>query len=311
MQNIIHTLRPNKSGGPNLPAPTSLWKARLKEWSTQFSILTRNKLNVIALVVLGLFILSALLAPYVAPYKDAIAGKSNLEEKLEPPSWKHLFGTDELGRDIFSRVLYGARISLWASAAAVALAMAIGVPLGAIAGGFGGWVDAVIMRIVDIFMSFPWFLIGILFATVFGPSLKGAILAIALSWWPGYSRIVRSMAISIRERQYVKAARAIGTDPFSIIFRHVLPGTMGPTIIQASLDFASVVLALAALSFLGLGAQPPTPEWGLMINTSRQFFLNSWWYMFFPGAAILVTVLCFNILGDGLREMLEPKSRTS
>jgi len=304
------TLRPGDGGGPLLPARTGSWQARWNEWTTQFRILTRNKLNVVALVIIGLFILSALLAPWVAPDKDAIAGKSNLEEKLEAPSWDHLFGTDEYGRDIFSRVLYGARISLWASAAAVALAIGIGVPLGAIAGGFGGWIDAVIMRIVDIFLSFPWFLLGILFATVFGPSLQNAIIAIALSWWPGYSRIVRSMAISIRERQYVKAARAIGTNPFSIIFRHVLPGTLGPTIIQASLDFASVVLALAALSFLGLGAQPPTPEWGLMINTSREFFLNSWWYMVFPGAAILIMVLCFNILGDGLREMLDPKSRT-
>jgi peptide/nickel transport system permease protein len=289
---------------------TGALRARFGEIGTQFRILTRNRLNAVALAVIAAFVLTALLAPYIAPHPDAIIGTSHYEHKLQAPSLTFPFGTDEFGRDIFSRVLYGTRISLLASCSAVGLALLIGVPLGVLAAGVGGKIDDVIMRIVDVFLSFPFILLAILIAAVLGPSLRNAILAIAIAWWPWYTRLIRGQAVSIRERQFVRAARANRTPRRSIIFRHILPNSLGPTIVQASLDFGYVVLALAALSFLGLGAQPPTPEWGLMINTSRNYFLEAWWYMIFPGLAIIVTVLCFNILGDGIREMLDPKSRS-
>ena len=234
---------------------------------------------------------------------------TNPSEKLLPPSGEYWFGTDELGRDIFSRILYGTRISLLASLAAVGLAMLIGIPLGALAGYKGGWIDNVIMRICDIFLSFPSLLLAIVIAAFAGPSLKNALIAIAISWWPWYARIVRGQAISLKERQFVRASRAIGNTQGKIIFQHIVPNCMAPVIVQASLDFGSIILTLASLSFLGLGAQAPTPEWGLMINTSKTYFLNAWWYSVFPGIAIFLAVLAFNLIGDGLREIMDPRTR--
>ncbi len=232
------------------------------------------------------------------------------EAKLQPPSLTYPFGTDEEGRDIFSRVLYGTRISLGAAIVTLAVALGIGVPLGAIAGGIGGLVHAVLMRVTDVFLAFPGVLLAIAIAAFLGPSLRNAIIAIAVSWWPFYARLVRNQAISLRQRQFVRSAKVIGSPRRTIVFRHILPNAMGPTIVMASLDLGSVILTLAALSFLGLGAQPPTPEWGLMVNESRNYFLGAWWYMFFPGMAITLTVLAFNVIGDGIREVLDPKSRS-
>jgi peptide/nickel transport system permease protein len=181
--------------------------------------------------------------------------------------------------------------------------------LGAIAGGLGGVVDEIIMRITDVFLSFPPLLLAIAIAAFLGPNLRNAMLAIAISWWPWYTRIIRGQAVSIRERQFVRAARAIGTPRSSIIFKHILPNTFAPVIVQASMDIGGVILTIASLSFLGLGAQPPTPEWGLLISTSRTYFLNAWWYSTFPGLAIFITVLVFNLIGDGFREVLDPKTR--
>jgi peptide/nickel transport system permease protein len=234
---------------------------------------------------------------------------TNPQDKLLPPSAEYFFGTDELGRDIFSRVLYGTRISLETALLAVGISLLIGIPLGAIAGASEWYIDEFIMRITDIFLSFPGLLLAIAIAATLGPSLQNAIIAISISWWPWYTRIVRGQAISLKERQFVKAARAIGTPHYKIIFRHIIPNCVAPVIVQASMDMGGVILTVAALSFLGLGAQAPTPEWGLMINTSRTYFLTAWWYSFFPGMAIFVTVLIFNLLGDGLREVLDPKTR--
>ena len=252
----------------------------------------------------------ALVAPYVAPHPASISGAVNLAEKLESPSFSHPFGTDEFGRDVFSRVLYGARISLLAGCAVVAFALLIGVPLGALAGALGGKIDTVIMRITDVFLSFPSVLLAIFIAAMLGASLINAIIALAISWWPWYTRLIRGQAISIKERQFVRAARATGARTRSIVFRQVLPNSIGPTIVMASLDLGATILTLAALSFLGLGAQPPVPEWGLMVNASRSYFSVAPWVMVFPGLAITVTVLAFNILGDGVRELLDPRSRT-
>ena len=284
-------------------------RPRIKEFRLSVHLLSRNRLTRAALVTVLLLVLIAVVAPVIVPYPSHIYGVETPEDKLLPPSGKYFFGTDELGRDIFSRVLYGTRISLQTALLAVGLALLIGIPLGAIAGATGGFVDEAIMRITDVFLSFPPLLLAIAIAAFLGPSLTNAMLAIAISWWPWYTRLIRGQAVSIRERQFVRAAKAIGTPHFKIIFGHIVPNCIAPVIVQASMDLGGVILTAAALSFLGLGAQPPTPEWGLMVSTSRNYFLNAWWYSIFPGLAIFITVLAFNLLGDGLREILDPKTR--
>lgn len=292
MKNLIEVLRP-----------------RIKRFRESLYLLARNKLSLVALVILVLLVLAAIFAPYIIPYPEDLADAGHLEIKLQAPSAEHLMGTDELGRDLFSRVIYGARVSLSAALTAVALSLLIGIPLGAIAGSFGGWVDNVIMRITDVFLSFPPLLLAIAMVAVMGSSLKNAILAISLSWWPWYTRLIRGQAISVKERKFVQAAETIGTSRMKIIFRHIIPNCISPVIVQASMDIGGVILTVASLSFLGLGAQLPTPEWGLMISMGRTYFPDKWLYCIFPGIAIFLTVLCFNLLGDAIREILDPKTR--
>ncbi|KPU42546.1 putative D,D-dipeptide transport system permease protein DdpC [Oxobacter pfennigii] len=284
-------------------------KPRLKEMKVSFYLLKKNKLTMIAFYIIVLLFVLAIAAPYIIPHPTHINQEVNPSNKLQPPSFQFLFGTDEIGRDIFSRVIYGTRISLTTAVLAVGLALLIGVPLGAVAGSVGGWIDEVIMRITDIFLSFPPLLLAIAIVSIVGPSLNNAIVAIALSWWPWYTRLVRGQAVSLKERKFVQAAEAIGTSKLRIIFSHIVPNTISPVIVQASMDMGGVILTISSLSFLGLGAQAPTPEWGLMISTSRNYFLNAWWYSIFPGMAIFITVLAFNLLGDGFREILDPKTR--
>lgn len=284
-------------------------KPKIYKIRTDIYLLSRNKLTFVSLVFIVLLVVLAILAPYIVPYPKHISDAANVAFKLTAPCQEYLFGTDELGRDIFSRIIYGTRISLLASVFAVALAMLIGITLGAIAGALGGIVDDIIMRICDIFLSFPSLLLAIVIAAFAGTSLRNALIAIAISWWPWYARIVRGQAISLKERQFVKAARALGNVQSKIIFQHIVPNCMGPVIVQATMDLGGIILTLASLSFLGLGAQAPTPEWGLMINTSKTYFMNAWWYSVFPGLAIFVTVLAFNLIGDGLREIMDPRTR--
>lgn len=284
-------------------------KPRIRSFRESMYLLAKNKLSLIALIILLILILAAIFAPLIIPYPGDIANDTNVSQQLQPPSAEHWMGTDELGRDIFSRVVYGARISLTAALAAVGLSLLIGIPIGAVAGSFGGWVDNVIMRITDIFLSFPPLLLAIAMVAILGSSLNNAVLAIALSWWPWYTRLIRGQAISVKERKFVQAAETIGTSRARIIFKHIIPNCISPVIVQASMDIGGVILTVASLSFLGLGAQLPTPEWGLMISTGRRFFPDSWWYCIFPGLAIFITVLCFNLLGDAIREILDPKTR--
>lgn len=284
-------------------------RPKLKELKVSVFLLKRNKLTKFAYYSVIILILIALIVPILLPAAQHIDQDVNPKEKLLAPSLRHLFGTDELGRDVFKRVLMGTRISLKTALIAVGLALIIGVPLGAVAGFFGGFIDEIIMRFTDIFLGFPPLLLAIAIASFLGPSLNNAMLAIALSWWPWYTRIVRGQAVSLKERQFVKAAKAIGTPSRMIIFNHIIPNTIAPVIVQASMDIGGVILTIASLSFLGLGAQPPAPEWGLLVSTSRNYFLNAWWYSIFPGLAIFFTVLVFNLLGDGLREILDPKTR--
>jgi len=285
------------------------WKPRIRETRLTLFLLARNKLTLTAMIFTLLLVLIAVFAPSIVPFPTQIYGIDALEDKLLPPSSVHLFGTDELGRDMFSRVLFGTRISLTTALTSIALAVMIGVPLGAIAGYSNKVIDEAIMRVTDIFLSFPPMLMALAIAAFLGPSLTNAILAIGLAWWPMYTRLIRGQAVSLRERQFVRAARVIGTPYLKIIFGHILPNCIAPLIIQASLDLGTVILIVASLSFLGLGAQPPTPDWGLLISTSRNYFLNAWWYSVFPGLAIFVTVLALNLVGDGLRETLDPRTR--
>lgn len=284
-------------------------KPKIQNAKETIYLLGRNKLTAVAFFILIAIIGAAILAPYIIPYPEHIADAVNMQEKLLGPSKSHLFGTDELGRDIFSRVLFGTRISLTTAIIAVVLSLIIGVPLGAIAGTIGGSLDEFIMRVTDVFLSFPPLLLAIVFVSTMGPSLNNAIAAIALSWWPWYTRLVRGQALSLKERKFVQAAETIGTSRGKIIARHIVPNTISPVIVQASMDMGSVILTVASLSFLGLGAQAPQPEWGLMINVAKNYFPDVWWYSVFPGLAIFITVLAFNLIGDGIREVLDPKTR--
>ncbi len=272
-------------------------------------ILFRNKLSVVGLSIIVALVLTAILAPVLAPYPNQALGEPNLKERLQPPSRLHPMGTDYLGRDILSRVIYGTRTSLLVGFSVVLLALLIGVPLGLVAGYFGGKIDLIIMRITDIFLAFPPLLLALLIATTIGRGLVNAILALAISWWPWYTRLARGMAISVKERPYVEASRAMGIADWKIMVRHVLPNSLSPIIVQATMDMGSAILEAAALSFLGLGVQPPTPDWGLMVSEGKDYFLNYWWYPVFPGLAIFITVIAFNLLGDAVREVIDPRLR--
>ena len=282
---------------------------KLREWKLSLFLYNRNLLSRISLILLIVLILIAIFAPVLAPYPEDAGSATHPEIALRGPSLDHPFGTDELGRDILSKVIYGCRISLISEMVTVLFALIIGSFLGAIAGGIGGWVEEVIMRITDIFLSFPPLLLAICITALMGASLEHAQLAMVLSWWPWYTRILRGQAVGIKERQFVKSAEAIGTSSWRIIFKHIVPNCMAPIIIQASMDMGAVIMTLASLGYLGLGAQAPSPEWGLMVNTSKTYIMQAPWYTIFPSLAIFVTVLVFNLIGDGLREVLDPKTR--
>lgn len=269
----------------------------------------KNPLTIAGLSGVIILIIIAILAPWVSPYPKHALGTTNIKDKLIPPNATHLFGTDELGRDVFTRVVYGTGISLRVGILAIGLALLIGVPLGVVAGYSGGRIDDVVMRVTDVFLSFPPLLLAMAISVTLGPSLQNAMIAIGIAWWPWYTRLLRGEATSVKERSFIEAARSLGASKIKVVFKHVLPNCLTPIMIQASMDFGSVILTSASLSFLGLGAQPPTPEWGLMVSTGRTYFLTQWWIVTFPGIAIFVTVLSFNLMGDGLREILDPKMR--
>lgn len=254
-------------------------------------------------LLLTLLLLS-LAAPWLGLPDPA---RIDLAAKLMPPGAAHWFGTDALGRDLFSQVLHGARISLLIGAGVVLVAALIGVPLGLVAGYAGGWVDSLLMRTADLFLAFPPLLLPILLVALLGPGLENAMLAVAVSWFPWYARIARAAALSVKAENYIVSAHAFGASHARIVWRHVLPNCSTPILVQASLDFGYAILTTASLGFIGLGATPPTPEWGLMISNARSVFLEYWWTATFPGAAIFVAVMAANLLGDGLRDRLDPK----
>ena len=278
----------------------------------QLSQLWRNKTAVAGLVIITVFIISGILAPYISPH-DPI--EVSLYDQIKPPvwhpkgTWKNTLGTDDLGRDILSRLIYGARVSLAVAVVSVGIAFVIGTLLGCIAGYYRGFRDSIIMRVMDILLAFPYILLAIVIVAYLGPSLRNAMIAIGITYIPRFARIVRGSVLEEIEKDYVTSARAIGAKDWRIIFIAILPNCFGPLIVQTTLSFASAILDAAALSFLGLGAQPPTPEWGAMIAQSRSLILRASWVMTFPGLAILFAVLGFNLLGDGLRDALDPRLR--
>jgi peptide/nickel transport system permease protein len=223
------------------------------------------------------------------------------------PSAEHPFGTDRLGRDMLSRVIVGARSALMVPIGVVAFAVLIGAPLGAIAGYKGGWIDEVIMRITDLFLAFPSLLLAMAIASALGRGLQNAAIALVISWWPWYTRLVRGVTIGLKERYFVEAAQAIGVRDWIIILRHILPNTISPILVQATVDMGTVILAMGGLAFLGLGTQPPAPDWGLMVSEGRSYILDQWWIATFPGLAIFVIVLAFNLVGDTLRDIFDPR----
>ncbi len=288
----------------------SLFKRRirpmLKEFGLTLYVIRKSPLAVAGGTVVFIFLFIAVFGKYIAPY-DPI--EANISEQFQPPSWEHLCGTDKLGRDVFSRLLCGARYSVWVGIVVLTVSTPIGVLLGGVAGLLGGWFDELIMRITDVFLAFPYLLLAMAVSAALGPSLENAMLAISIVWWPPYTRLIRGQALSVRESAYIDAAKSMGEGRLSIIWRHLLPNCLSPVLITLTLDMGAVVLATAALSFLGFGAQPPLPEWGRMISDGRIYLFQAWWVSTFSGLAIALTVLGFNLLGDGIRDALDPKLR--
>jgi peptide/nickel transport system permease protein len=265
-----------------------------------------NKLNLAGLVIVVVFVVLAIFGQALAPH-DPFA-QDITGSKLLPPSLTHPMGTDELGRDLLSRVMTGARISLQVAAVVLGFAVVFGTLVGAVAGYFGGIVDEVLMRFTDMFLAFPALILAIAIAAALGRELHWTMLALATVFWPWYARLVRGQILSIRERDYVTAAESMGMSGSRLLLRHILPNAISVIIIQLTLDVGYAILATSSLSFIGLGAQPPDPEWGTMMATARNYFREAWWYTTFPGVALTLTVFAFNVLGDGLQDALDPRS---
>jgi peptide/nickel transport system permease protein len=269
----------------------------------------RNPLTSIGGIGLFVFLITAIFANLIQPYPEDSRGATNMDHVLKPPSSDHFFGTDMLGRDVFSNVVAGSRISLFAGGIATIAVVCVGTALGLIAGFWGGWIDELIMRITDFVLCFPSLLLAMVISTALGASLQHAMVAVAITWWPVYSRLARGEVVSVREETFIESTKAIGAGSTRIIFRHILPNCLAPILIVATMDIGLIILTTSSLSFLGLGARPPTPEWGLLVTTGRTQFLTHWWVATFPGLALFSVVLSFSLLGDGLREILDPRLR--
>jgi peptide/nickel transport system permease protein len=269
----------------------------------------QSPLSLVGLILIVMLVLVALVGPFFVPYPKDASGAVHISEKLRGPSWDHFFGTDQVGRDIFTRLIVGARVSLLAGLIVILMAVTIGTILGAVAGYRGGWVGELIMRVTDVFLTIPELILAMAVAAALGPGLFNVMLAVSLAWWPGFCRLTRANIMSLRESQFSEAARSLGASNRRILFRHLLPNAIPTILVKASMDIGFAVLTTAALGFIGLGTQPPDPDWGQMVSEGRKFVRDAWWFSTFPGIAILLTVVGFNLLGDGLRDVLDPRSR--
>ena len=286
-----------------LPAVTA---SEENPWARAWRRLRRRKGAMLGLAIVAIFVVVAVFAPLIAPY-DPIATSWSLIRK--PPSAAHWLGTDDVGRDVFSRIVFGARASMSAGLVSVSIALGIGVPIGLLAGYAGGWVDAVISRIVDAMLAIPFLILAITLAAFLGPSLYNAMIAIGVTATPIFVRLTRGQTLAAKVEDYVEAARAVGNPHWRVALRHILPNVVPPLLVQASLAIAGAIIAEAALSFLGLGQQPPAPSWGSMLNSAQRFIAQAPWMAFWPGFAIFFAVLSFNLLGDGLRDALDPRHK--
>jgi peptide/nickel transport system permease protein len=285
-------------------------KAATRELKVTLKMIRQNPVSLVGLVIVIIFIFLGMLAPWITPRLEEGWGTVYyLERRLQYPSSTYIFGTDEMGRDLFSRVVLGARFSLIIAVSVVGLALLIGVPIGIVSGYSGGSPASVMMRITDMFLAFPPLLLAIALAAVLGRGLENAVISLAISWWPWYARLAYLQTNKVKSYPFIDAAKVVGVGKFSIMFRHILPNTLTPVIVQAALDMGSAILEAAALSFLGLGVQPPTPEWGLLVSEGWRYINKAWWISLFAGLAIFVVVLGFNLLGDALRESMDPRLR--
>jgi peptide/nickel transport system permease protein len=293
--------------------PIARWRLEHASLLRQFRyygwLFSKSFSSMLGLFLVCGFLILAALGSAAVPYPDDALGAINLGNRLKPPSSAHWFGTDEMGNDILSRVIVGTRVSLKIGLIITVIAASVGVPLGIFAGFVGGWPREIVMRVTDIFLSVPGLVLALAIVAAIGPGINNAIFALSLVWWPGYVRLIEAKTLSIKEELFVDAARVVGASRLRILFRHILPNCMSPLIVKMSMDMGLAILAAASLGFIGLGAKPPAPEWGAMISVARTYMPIYWWYAVFPGLAIYLTVLGFNLFGDGLRDVLDPKSR--
>lgn len=283
--------------------------SRLDGLARGFYRFRQNPLAVIGLILVVFLLFIAFLGGILAPYPEHLAGELDSANRFQPPSAKFWFGTNEVGQDILSLVMAGAQISLLSGIAVIIIATVLGTVIGVVSGYFGRWVDEVLMRFTDLVLTLPALILAMAIAAGLGPSIPNMVLALALAWWPGFARLVRGEVLSKKEELFVLAARAQGASPFRILFRHILPNITSPIIVKMSLDVGFAVLAVASLGFIGIGVRPPTPEWGVMLSISRSNLPHYWWTAIFPGLAIFLSVLGFNLLGDGLRDVFDPRAR--
>ena len=269
-------------------------------------VLRHNHVGMASALFLFLLGVAAILAPWITPYPQDCLKATHLGDTLQPPSRIHLLGTDDMGRDLLSRIIWGARLSLLIGIVSIICASFIGVAIGMIAGYIGGIIDEILMRIADIFMSVPYVILGMVIAVALKPGIQNLIIVISLLFWPATARLMRSQVLSVREREYVEAAKAEGASIWRIMVKHITPNCIAPILVQGTIQIGWAILLGATLSFLGVGVQPPLPEWGLMTSTGQQFMLTAWWYATFPGLAIVLTVMAFNLLGDALRDIFDP-----
>jgi len=263
----------------------------------------------LGLGIVVLFLITAAIGPWIVPYPEDALGSIHLDIKLQPPSAEHWFGTNEVGNDVYTRVIIGARVSLQIGLIVTGIAMLIGVPLGMIAGIVGGWTGELIMRLTDVFLAVPGIILAIAIVGALGPGIENAMLALSLVWWPGYVRLMQAKTLSLKNSIYVDAARSMGASNFRIVFVHILPNCSSPIVVKASMDMGMAILGAASLGFLGLGAQPPFPKWGAMISVGRNYISTAWWIVTLPGICLFVVVLSVNVLGDFMRDKFDPRSQ--